>query len=143
VLRRLALIAFLLGGCAGDPEETEPECIDVSTECGPLLPPTFENVYTNVLLPTCGSEDGSCHGNNARQGGLVLRDPDESYALLRGELDGRARVKPFDASCSKLVVRTHSIGKPWQMPPGEPIIPQRRCMIAQWVQNGALRDEAR
>lgn len=140
VLRRVALIALLTTGCAADPEETEPECVEVPASCNPLYPPTFANVFDNTLLPTCGSDAGSCHGPNARQAGLLFAEASESHALLLGERDGRARVKPGDPSCSKLIVRTHSLGKPWQMPPGEPLSGPERCAIAEWVRSGAERN---
>ena len=49
------------------------------------------------------------------------------------------RVKPSDPSCSEMIVRTDSPGKDYQMPPGDPLTPEERCALIQWVQMGAMK----
>ena len=58
---------------------------------------------------------------------------DEAYANLLT----LQRVKPGDAACSEFVVRVDSPGKDYQMPPGDPLTPEERCALIQWVQMGA------
>jgi hypothetical protein len=48
-------------------------------------------------------------------------------------------VKPGDPSCSKMIVRTDSPGEDYQMPPGDPLTPEERCALIQWVQMGAMK----
>jgi hypothetical protein len=135
VLRALALIfGVTVWGCTSDTEE-EPDCIELPASCTPLNPATFDNVFNDILKPSCGATTGPCHGPNARSGGLEFHDPDRSHAAL---LDGR-RVKPFDAACSRVIVRTHSIGKSWQMPPDEELEAGKRCMLQEWIAAGAER----
>jgi hypothetical protein len=68
-----------------------------------------------------------------------LSDETESYELLLGERGGKARVIPGGAPCSELIVRTHSLDKPWQMPPGTALSEGERCALRLWVEQGALR----
>lgn len=124
-------------GCS--PAE-EPSCVDVNaTTCLPLYAPTFQNVFERTLKPTCASDDGTCHTTKARQGGLAFEDPDVAYDALTGASGGRARIKPGNARCSKVVVRIEDHGEPWSMPPGKPLGAAERCALEQWIQQGAAR----
>jgi hypothetical protein len=145
VLHRLPFAALLLplaAGCGDDAEEqTQPTCIELpSTACSPDYPPTFDRIFTETLRRNC-AQTNSCHNQTGRQGGLSFEDAEESYALVLGQADGKARVIPNDAACSELVVRTHGIGKPWQMPPGTPLRQGELCAIRQWIGNGASRGD--
>jgi hypothetical protein len=133
----LAVAVLMANACSGDVEEPMPECIDLAERCDPLYEPTFDNLFARTLKPTCAQVGGSCHGPDGAKGGLVFDDPDAAYSML---VEGSsARVQPADPACSELVVRTHSPGKPWAMPPGEPLSSQEQCGIRQWVERGALR----
>ena len=136
-MRTLAAVAVLSLSCssAEDPEQM-PSCVELASDCSPLYSPTFDELFTRTLEPTCGQGGGSCHGPDGKQGGLVFADPDEAHALLTG---AEARVVPNDAACSEIVVRTHQSGKPWSMPPGNPLSEAERCVIRKWVELGALR----
>ena len=132
-MRRLLLVGCVLAGAPGCPSEPPPACKTVDTMCQPGYVPTFPNVYANTIKGSCGTKDSSCHSSSGRAGGLSMATMDEAYAnlLMLG------RVKPGDPSCSKMIVRTNSPGKDYQMPPGDPLTPQEQCALIQWVQMGA------
>ena len=75
-----------------------------------------------------------------------MADEASAYANLVNVKSGRdpsqIRVKPGDPACSVMIVRTDSPGADYQMPPGDPLSPQERCALIQWVQNGALAGSA-
>lgn len=129
-MRRLFLVCAL-AGCPSDPP---PACITVDTSCQPGYVPTFDNVYANTLRVGCGAMMSSCHSDSGRAGGLSFADQQTAYDQLM--LEGR--VKPGDAACSELIVRTHGIGEDYQMPPGDPLSEPARCALVQWVQQGAM-----
>jgi len=126
----LAVMLTALAGCPG--EDTPPACVTVDTSCAPLYTPTFDNVYAMTLEPGCGSDRASCHSATGRKGNLSFADAATAHREL---LDGR--VTPGDAACSELIVRTHSPGTAYEMPPGSPLPPAARCALVQWVQAGA------
>ena len=115
-------------GCGDD------ECVeDLSTDCAPLYSPTYDEVFTRTLAPTCAQPGAACHSSQGRKGGLVFEDADEAYTLLVGQA-----VVPSDAACSPLVVRLEASDST-VMPPGSPLDPAERCSIIQWIANGAER----
>lgn len=133
--RRLAALACLavLAGCPADDEVVCAE-IDVTT-CTPTYTPTFDNVFSRTLQPTCGVAGGSCHGPDGAKGGLVLAEADAAHAAL---LDGR--VEPGDAACSLIVRRLESTDRGFRMPPGSSALSAgERCAIEQWIEAGAAR----
>lgn len=144
---RSALLALAATGCGADPAEEEPRCLEtaLTADCAPAFAPTFENVFEQVLNRTCSTEGASCHGPTGRRGGLVFGERerptdaarDAAHALLLGAADGRHRVTPGDLACGKLVVRLHSPGTPWGMPPGDPLDETVLCAIRQWIAAGA------
>ena len=127
--RLLVAAIALIAACASDPP---PACITVDTACAPLYAPTFANVYTMTLQPTCGSTNSSCHSAAGLQGGMSFEDAAHAYAALRN-----GRVMPGNPGCSKMIVRTSSPGTDYQMPPGDPLSAAERCALIQWVQAGA------
>lgn len=130
----LAVLAACLTACNGGGQT----CIEVNTDCDPLYEPTYENVFTRTLEPSC-AVDGPCHNAASAQGGLVYEDPDEAYDLLLG-VDGEARVVPGDPGCSLLVRRLESDNPGFRMPPGQTPLPaEERCSVIQWIADGAER----
>jgi hypothetical protein len=127
----MLLVVCVLAGC---PSEPPPPCITVDTSCAPGYVPTFTNVYTNTIKQSCGTDDSSCHSASGRAGGLSMETQDAAYTNLMSA----GRVKPGDPACSKMIVRTDSPGKDYQMPPGDPLSPQERCALIQWVNMGAM-----
>ncbi|HSD91149.1 MAG TPA: c-type cytochrome domain-containing protein [Kofleriaceae bacterium] len=131
-MRRMLLVVCVLAGC---PSEPPPACLPtVDTTCAPGYVPTFTNVYANTIHQSCGTDQSSCHSASGRAGGLSMETQDAAYANLMAN----GRVKPDDPACSKMIVRTDSPGKDYQMPPGDPISAEERCALIQWVQMGAM-----
>jgi hypothetical protein len=129
-MRRLLLVG-LLAGCSEDPPACLTPAVDVT--CSPGFVPTFPMVYENTLKPNCGYMDGSCHSASGRAGGLSF----ETQQVAYDQLMTAGRVKPFDPTCSEFVVRTHSPGKDYEMPPGEGLSKEEQCALALWVNMGA------
>jgi hypothetical protein len=121
---------------AGCPETPPPECKTMDTACAPLAyMPTFDMIYSNTLKETCGSTNSSCHSASNHAGGLSFESQDVAYQML---LDStQHRVVPGDPSCSEMVVRTDSPGADYQMPPGDALSEGERCVLIQWVLQGA------
>jgi hypothetical protein len=133
-MRRLLLVVCV--AAAGCPDEPPPACKMVDTTCtGLAYQPTFHNVYANTIAVSCGTDKSSCHSASGRAGGLSMATEDEAYMNLLMT----PRVKPNDPSCSEMIVRTDSPGKDYQMPPGDPLSPEERCALIQWVQMGAMK----
>jgi hypothetical protein len=126
--RLVGALAVVSLGCSTNPV---PACITVDASCAPLYAPTFDNVYTTTLKNTCGSDVHACHAALGASG-LSFATEDTAYAELR---DGQ--VTPGDPGCSPMIVRTSSVGARYQMPPGDPLSPQERCALVQWVKAGA------
>lgn len=124
---------------AGCPNETDPPtCVTVDLACDPLYEPVFDEIFSRTLKPTCGVAGSSCHSAQGRKNGLAFADPDEAYELLLGS-DGNPRVVPGDPECSLLISRLESDDPAFQMPPGAPLSEAERCVIRQWIANGAER----
>ena len=133
-MRRMLLVGVLAGmpALAGCPSDPPPACKMVDTSCAPgYNAMSFASVYNNTIKGTClGS---SCHSANGKAGGLNMADQQTAYDQLMRE----GRVKAGDPGCSEMIVRTDSPGEDYQMPPGDPLSPQARCALIQWVQMGA------
>jgi len=127
----LAVLLLVVASCADDPA---PACKLVNADCDVIYQPTFTNIYTRTIVPTCGVDNGSCHSAEGRRGGLSLATESIAYQAL---LDGR--VEPGDPACSEFVVRIDSPGEDYQMPVGTALTAPERCAIIQWVENGAVR----
>jgi len=136
---RLAFVLVAVIGLAGCGDDPLP-CVDnLDTQCAPLYPPTFANVFANTLSPTCAQTGASCHAREGAQGGLVFEDATESYNLLLGLADGNARVIPHDPACSTLIKRIETTQRQRQLPPGQALSPAERCALVRWVNEGALQ----
>jgi hypothetical protein len=139
------LFGCLAGAACSSPSAAAPttqSCVEgLRTDCSPLYdPPTFSTIFAKILQPTCAQGQGTCHTSDAAMGGLVFEDADNAYALLLGEVDGRARVKPGDPGCSLLVERLEANSSTVRMPPGPtPLSEAARCDIVQWISEGAAQ----
>ena len=131
-MRRMLLAAcVVLTGC---PSEPPPACKTVDTGCAPGYVPTFTNVYQNTIVPSCGTQNSSCHSERGHAGGLAMHTQDTALQqLLMSD-----RVKAGDPNCSEMIVRVDSPGTDYQMPVGDPLTPEERCALIQWVQQGAM-----
>lgn len=132
----LAGLVLLYSACADDDVL---ECVEVSAECAPLYTPEFDEIFTRTLQPKCALEGGSCHSIDGARAGLVFEDADTAYDLLLGNVDGRARVVPGDISCSILIARVSTAKPGLLMPPRNRLSDAERCVLIQWVANGAQR----
>lgn len=133
----LSILIAAMSGCSSSDEEPMPGCIELTPSCAPLYAPTFDELFTRTLRPTCGQAGSSCHAAEGANGDLVFADANQAYAALTsGE---KPRVVPGDPACSEIVVRTHRAGEPWSMPPGQALSEGEQCVIRQWIEQGALR----
>ena len=120
------------GAACGPPELT---CVEVDPTCAPLYEPTFENIYANTLVDSCGSGRNACHSEAGAKGGLSLATMTRAYQSLLEA--GQERVIPGDPGCSIAVARMASTHDDLQMPPGTPLPVSERCAIERWIANGA------
>lgn len=116
-------------------------CVQVDPNCTPAFPPTWDNIFKNVVAQSCGGSVGpSCHGPDGKQGGLVLfpqaRALDE---LTKGSNGHGPRVIPMDASCSVLAERLDTDDPKRWMPFGaaQRLSAAERCAVEQWIAAGA------
>ncbi|MEP7122247.1 MAG: c-type cytochrome domain-containing protein [Byssovorax sp.] len=137
--RALAWIALaaLASGCSSP--ETATGCVtSLDLTCAPLYDPTFDQIYTRTLKPTCALSGASCHASEGQMGGLAFADADSAYAALLGEGGAKPRVVAGDAACSLLIERLDATDSK-VMPPGAPLADAERCAVAKWIQDGAKR----
>ena len=110
------------------------ECLaPLDLECSPSYSPTFDEIYSRRIAPTCGAGGASCHGAMGHQAGLTLADADGAYDALR------ARLVPGDPECSLLMKRLESEDPEFVMPVGLRLSPGERCAFRLWIANGAER----
>jgi hypothetical protein len=135
--RALLALIFALSssaGCSSESAAPTPVCTTVDLACTPAYEPTFDNVFTRTLRPTCGIGGAACHTSSGRQGKLVFEDPEVAFdGLMNG------KVSPGDPACSAVMVRLTSTDGMVRMPPGRPLDPSEQCAIAKWIEGGAQR----
>jgi Planctomycete cytochrome C len=137
----LALAAAIAAsGCADDTTPGSACLPELERDCNLAYQPTFDAFFENRLGKTCGSAQsgGSCHGANARMGGLDLSTANTAYDHLLGIADEKPRVIPGDPECSLLMQRLEGQGG-GVMPPGAPLSAAERCSILRWIDQGAER----
>jgi hypothetical protein len=102
------------------------------------ISPTFSDIFTRTLKPSCGS-NGSCHAGTSPQAGLRLDDEAAAYQdLMSGNAAGTtARVIPNDLKCGELVVRLETPNETWTMPKGGHLPDNVLCVIRHWIADGA------
>lgn len=139
-------LVVLLACEAAEPTEPAdaPACVDYDpTACAPLYEPTFDEVFTRTLVPTCGSGGSACHGSanalGAEAHGLVFDDADATHARLLEDRGEDTFVRALDPACSSLVVRLVITDPDLSMPPGAPLLDGARCSVARWIAEGAAR----
>ncbi len=120
---------------AAEPTPDPPaRCTTVDTACTPTYEPSFDQIFSRVLRPTCAKGESTCHSSKGRQGGLSFEDADVAYGELM-----QSSVRAGDAACSELMVRLESDDPYERMPPPAAIPEADRCAIVQWIQAGARR----
>jgi Planctomycete cytochrome C len=130
-----AAAVFAQTACSSD----GPACVSVTTDCSPLYAPSFDDIFSRTLAPTCAQPGSACHSTSGLQGGLYFATATSAYALLLGEGNVAATVVPGDASCSPLVERLESNDPATLMPPGSKLSDAEICAVVQWIQEGAKR----
>lgn len=129
-------VLTLLPACPGG--DSNKTCVDVSVDCTPQYDPTFTNIHTNTLEPTCAPAGTACHATAGARGGLIMEGEDQAYMFLV-EADN-ARVIPGDPACSEIMRRVTFQIPGIGMPPGGPMLSDGEiCAITQWIANGAQR----
>jgi hypothetical protein len=103
------------------------------------LAPTYDDIYTRTLKPTCAVE--GCHSGPNPPNGLSFDDESASYdALQAKDFAGDApRMTPKDLACGALIVRLETPGHSWSMPGGRHLDEPTLCVIRHWIANGAPR----
>jgi len=127
--------------CSSDPAASPRACVPVAPEkasaaCTPLYEPSYANVFSKTLQPTCAKSGVSCHASTGKQGGVAFDDADVAYTQL---LDTTQAVRAGDPACSAIVARVVATDGNVRMPPGRSIDPGEQCAIIQWIANGAKR----
>jgi hypothetical protein len=136
-----ALAAIVATSCTSSSEEpSEPPCVQgLTADCKAANdPPAYATIYAKIFAPTCATGSGTCHTDDAREGGLSFADAHAAYAMLLGQDGQKARVLPGDPSCSLLVKRLASSDSSYRMPRGPtPLSPAELCTITKWIAEGA------
>lgn len=116
--------------------------------CAEPIDPTFPSIQENVFDQSCAFS--SCHSGYAADGELDLT-AGAAYANLINvpseEEDGWVRVVPGDPDASLLYqALLGPVGEVGQMPDGytpeDPYDPAKAEAIRQWIEDGALEEEA-
>jgi hypothetical protein len=126
------LVLVVLCGCT-TPGPDPSRCVTKDAGCTPAYDPTFANVWSKTLQPTCASTGVSCHASTGKQGGIVFDSEAAAYDTLRAQKAYRAG----DPACSEIVFRMASTDPYVRMPPGATLDPAEQCAIAQWIAAGA------
>jgi hypothetical protein len=133
----LAMLPAL--ACETQEDPAPPACVDFdASSCAPLYAPTFDDVFTRTLVPSCATGGGSCHASasalGARDNGFFVDDTDATHARVTADF-----VEAGDAQCSPIVVRLLVDDPDLRMPPGGELAEGEICSVAQWIEMGAMR----
>lgn len=139
------LTALALVGCAGcssngDSSSTDPPCVTgLDAGCAATYdPPTYDTIYTSILVPNCAVGTGTCHTSDFAPDGLVFADETTSYDTLLGLDGGTPLVLPGNPGCSTLMKRLESTDPDYHMPKGPSFLSAGDlCTIVQWISQGA------
>jgi hypothetical protein len=139
------LTALALVGCAGcssngDSSSTDPPCVTgLDAGCAATNdPPTYDTIYTSILVPNCAVGTGTCHTSDFAPDGLVFADETTSYDTLLGLDGGTPLVLPGNPGCSTLMKRLESTDPDYHMPKGPSFLSAGDlCTIVQWISQGA------
>jgi hypothetical protein len=148
----LLLLSVVVACDDGDPP-TGAQAADAapSGTTAEALEPTFQNVFTHILAPGCGS--AGCHDANTASGGLALDDAAAAHAALFEQPVQNAlalenawlRLRPGDADRSFLwrKLTGPGVGEGMGMPsPATQLGPAWMDLVRRWIDAGAAFDEA-
>lgn len=131
-------------------DTTAGQCIGVGAvepPHGGMVDPTFTNVYSTVLRPSCASL--ACHGSVGapRSGMLDLSTPALAYAALVGTAASGAtcgtRVVAGHPEMSYLMAKlqgTQSVACGDPMPIGAPLASAQIQLVSDWITAGAMNN---
>jgi len=129
----------LVTGCPdNNAEPPAPVCLEagvIDTACAAAYTPTYDELYTRTLQPTCAKSGASCHASTGKQGGLDFSDKEAVYAAMLKNNVARAG----QPECSSVVQRVIATDGLVRMPPGANIPAGEQCALIQWIANGAKR----
>jgi hypothetical protein len=102
------------------------------------ISPTFNEIFTRTLQPSCGS-NAACHAGANAQRGLRFDDETTAYQdlMAKNAAGTTARVIPNDLKCGELIVRLETPNKSWTMPKGSHLPENLLCVIRHWIADGA------
>jgi hypothetical protein len=138
------------GGTNDDQSAQVPLCLDKAADANCTnvaygihngsIAPTFSELFTRTLKPSCGSST-SCHAGTNAQHGLRLDDEATAYDSLMAQnaAGTTARVIPNDLKCGELIVRLETPNEPWTMPKGGHLSDDLLCVVRHWIAEGAPR----
>lgn len=142
--------ALACGGTKDDGATTVPLCLDKAADAtctsvaygihNQVIAPTFTEIFTKTLKPSCGSST-SCHAGSNAQHGLRLDDETTAYddLMAKNAAGTTARVIPNDLKCGELIVRLETPDEPWTMPKGGHLPDDLLCVFRHWIAEGAPR----
>ncbi len=137
----IALVAFAVA-CNGTSSgsSSDPPCVTgLDAGCAATYdPPTYDAIYTGILVPNCAVGTGACHTSDFAPDGLAFAAETASYDTLLGLDGGAALVLPGDPGCSTLMKRLESTDPDYHMPRGPSFLSAGDlCTIVQWISRGA------
>jgi hypothetical protein len=139
-----SLALVLLAACNGSSgtSSSDPPCVTgLDAGCAATYdPPTYDTIYTSILVPNCAVGTGTCHTSDFAPDGLVFADETASYDTLLGVNGGTPLVLPDNPGCSTVMKRLESTDPDYHMPKGPSFLSAGDlCTIVQWISQGAPR----
>lgn len=137
----LISLAFLAVSCGGG-DDGAPACVTLPDMCISSIDPTWTEIYSKILAPSCGATGTgtTCHGAEGKQAGLGIYDLNMTYDGLLGVGGAHPRVEPGSPECSLLMERLTSDDPNFRMPKnGAKLDEGRLCAVQTWIKNGAAK----
>ncbi len=131
VVASISIFATLSSSGCSSPGQAGACKAPAPTTCSQLYDPTFDQVFTRTLQPTCAAGGSSCH--SAGKGGFLVDTIDATYTRIS------ARLVAGKPECSEVVDRLYSTETGYAMPPGAQLSEAERCSIVKWIAAGAKR----
>ncbi len=143
---RRVLLLLLLAGCqravdagaapSNGVSDDDPLTVDAPAQAGSL-----DQLYREVVYPSCASQPGACHAGQFEPN---LSTPALLYAnlVLRPGLEheDELRVRPGDPDHSLVIDKLRNRNVATQMPLGaKPLSEEKIALFERWIRDGALR----
>jgi hypothetical protein len=136
-----SLLACSNGGNGSSDDADVPCVTGLDAGCAATYdPPTYDAIYSGILVSNCAVGTGTCHTSDFAPDGLVFADETTSYDTLLAVNGGTALVLPGNPGCSTLMKRLESTDPSYHMPKGPSFLSAGDlCTIVQWISQGAPR----